>query len=244
MSIEHLESQLESWHRKPGLRFVYTDWFREIEQWLKKGRSFEIGSGIGRIKEYLGDITTIDVMRTPWTDIVGDAEMFPIKDDSTANLILFDVLHHLPRPTFFFKEAFRVLENGGRLIIADPYISIASSFIYKYFHPEPVDMNCDPFEDRVPLSSKEPFDSNQAVATVLFNKRLQTWKNRFSGLSVIFQKRYGFFAYPATGGFGGKTLLPYRVIRWIQRNEKYLTFFSRLLAFRLLIVIEKNANGK
>lgn len=242
--LDHLERQLEAWSRKPGLRFVYTDWYREIEQWMTAGRSFELGCGIGRFKEYLGDVTTVDVLRTRWTDVVGDGEFLPIRSESVANLVLFDVLHHLPHPVSFFREAFRILKYGGRLIVADPYISPVSRFVYNTFHPEPTNSHCDPFEESIPLSSNEPFDSNQAVATVLFYKKFQSWKKHFPGFSILMRKRYAFVAYPATGGFGGRTLLPHKLVKWIQRKEKFLMPLSGLLAFRLLIVMEKNAIGQ
>jgi hypothetical protein len=118
-------------------------------------------------------------------------------------------------------------------------VSFLSGIVYKHFHPENVDFDCDPLQDKA-LSSTNPFDSNQAVATILFYNRLKAWKQHFPGFSVRFRKRYGFLAYPATGGFGGKTLLPYWAIRWLQKKERILAPFARLFAFRALIVLEKN----
>ena len=240
MGSDHLDYQRDAWNRKPGLRAVYRDWFKEINKCMIEGRSIEIGCGIGRIKKYLGGITTVDILKTRWTDVVGDGEILPFKNESVANLILFDVLHHLQHPVLFFREAFRILQYQGRLIVADPYVSLVSRIVYNYFHPEPVNINCNPFQKSVALSSNKPFDSNQAIATLIFYKYIQSWKQHFPQFSLLLRKRYGFLAYPATGGFGGKTLLPFSIISWIQKNEKLLNKFSGLLAFRLLVVLEKD----
>ena len=239
MSISHLEDQLAAWFRKPSLREVYRHWFKEVQQWLLEGPTFEIGSGIGRLSESIEDIVTIDILKTPWTDIVGTAESLPMRRRSVSNLVLFDVLHHLPRPTLFFHEALRVLQDGGRVIVSDPYVSPLSTFVYKHFHPEPVDIDCDPFQPEVPLSSTEPFDANQAIGTLLFYRQLEKWQEQFSKFEVIFRKRFAFIAYPATGGFGFRSLLPGKVISWIQDREKLLSPLSPVLAFRLLVVLEK-----
>ena len=104
MNLDNLERQRESWRRKPVLRDLYREWHEEVRSWLITGPSFEIGCGIGRLKEYVQDLITIDVIETPWTDIVGDAQLLPLKNESAANLVLFDVLHHLPRPVLFFAR--------------------------------------------------------------------------------------------------------------------------------------------
>ena len=45
----------------------------------------------------------------------------PRSSGSLANIVLFDTLHHLGNVRYFFDEALRVLQPGGRVIIMDPY---------------------------------------------------------------------------------------------------------------------------
>ena len=40
---------------------------------------------------------------------------------SLANIVLFDTPHHLENVRYFFDEALRVLQPGGRVIIMAPY---------------------------------------------------------------------------------------------------------------------------
>ena len=132
MSCAILENQLTVWNNKPALKVLYEQWFSEIKHNLTAGISVEVGCGIGRLKEHIPDILTVDIIEFPWTDVVCDAQELPFRSGSIGNLILFDVLHHLSMPMMFFSEASKVLRPGGRMIIM-PYISPVSWLIYKLF---------------------------------------------------------------------------------------------------------------
>ena len=240
MKQKMLECQIQAWNRKPALRMLYVKWFNEIMSHLVPGITLEIGCGIGRLKEYIPGLFSVDIVKTPWTDVVGDAQKLPFKAGNMSNLILFDVLHHLPRPLLFFFEALRILRNGGRVIIVEPYISTLSRFVYDRFHPESVCMNSNPLQIKLPLSSDRPFDSNQAVATLIFYRQLQAWQERFPEFSIIKRDRFAFFAYPATGGFNGKKLLPNKIICVLHMIEGLFAPFAGLLAFRTFVVLQKN----
>jgi len=239
MSREILENQLKAWNNKPALRNIYEKWFNLIKQHLTAGISVEIGCGINRLQTHIPDLVTVDILKLSWADAVCDAHVLPFRRGSIGNLILFDVLHHLSMPMIFFSEASRVLKPGGRIIIMEPYISPVSWLIYKFFHPEPVMMNCNPFSSGVVKNSNRPFDSNQAIPTLIFFKFLKQWQERFPKFTVKTQKKLAFIAYPATGGFGGKQLLSSKLIILIHSMEKYLGFSAFLTAFRIFVVIEK-----
>ncbi|MDY7000720.1 MAG: class I SAM-dependent methyltransferase [Thermodesulfobacteriota bacterium] len=239
MSERILKEQLEAWNQKPALRFLYKQWFRTIQEHLVPGLTLEVGGGIGRLKEYLPELITLDIENTPWTDIVADAKALPVKKESFNNIVLFDVLHHLPRPVLFFRQAERALAPGGRILIMDPYASPASSMVYRFFHPEPLSFDCDPYNEQKPLSSDIPFDSNQAAATIMFFRQRRKWNEMFPNLKVTKRSRTALFAYPLTGGFGGKPYLPEPCILFVAWAEKYLRFLAPVFAFRTFIVLSK-----
>ena len=239
MSIDLLSQQHRAWAAKPCLRFMYTRWFNAIVSFLPSGPCVEIGAGIGKFKEHVPEAITLDIEQTPWTDIAGDAQALPFAENALTGLVLFDVLHHIPRPVFFFEEALRVLRPGGRCIIMDPYISPVSFLVYNYLHPEPVDTACDPFNTEILLSSLTPFDSNQAVSTILFFREKERILALFPAFKMVERQRLALLSYPFSGGFGKKALLPDGLIRWLTEKERYLSVLSSLLAFRALVVLEK-----
>jgi SAM-dependent methyltransferase len=240
MSREILENQLKAWNNKPVLRTLYRQWFNEIERNLTAGISVEIGCGISRLKEHIPDVVTVDVVKLSWIDAVCDAHELPFRSGSVGNLILFDVLHHLSMPMMFFSEASRVLKPGGRMIIIEPYVSPVSWLIFKFFHPEPIWMACNPLDSGMVKSSNRPFDSNQAIPTLIFFRFLKQWRERFPEFTVKTRKKFAFIAYPATGGFGGRQLLTDRLILLTLSMEKYLGFSAFFTAFRVLVVVEKD----
>ncbi len=239
MSQEILNRQLKAWHQKKCLRDLYQNWYEQINSQLGVGRTLEIGPGIGKFKAQHPNILTMDVEKTQWTDMVADAQHLPFKKDCLSNIVLFDVLHHIPNPVQFFGEALTVLKPCGRILIMEPYISFLSYFIYHYFHPEKVDSSVDPLGDKR-ISSNKPFDSNQSVATLIFFKKLDRFRKLFPQYTIIIKKRLAFLAYPLSGGFSGRQLLPDRLISCVSNSEPAFKLLAPFMAFRTLVVLEKH----
>ena len=80
------------WEQKPILRVLYTDWYKDIVQWLQPGLTLEVGGGTGNLKEFSPDVVCTDVIRLPWLDAVADAQYLPFLTNSLANIVLFDTL--------------------------------------------------------------------------------------------------------------------------------------------------------
>ena len=242
MSDAVLHRHREIWQRKPVLRQLYTDWYRDIAAWLTPGRTVEVGGGTGNLKEYASGVCCTDVVSLPWLDVVADAQRLPFQSGSLANLVLFDALHHIENVSLFFDEALRTLKGGGRIIIMDPYISWASWPAYRYLHPEPVNLTQDPLLLTTPQAGRQPFDSNQAIATILFEKELARFQSRYPGLAVRHVRRLAFFAYPLSGGFEHPALIPAWAVAPMLRLERKLEWLGWGLAFRMLVVLERQAD--
>ena len=157
-------------------------------------------------------------------------------------IVLFDALHHLENVRYFFDEALRVLQPGGRVIIMDPYISISSWPIYHFLHPEPVDFEQDPLALSPVRSGRKPFDANQAISTILFERSSRRFQDVYPNLRKLEHHRLAFFAYPLSGGFERPSLMPTWMIRPVLAFERLLTVLSRYLAFRILVVLEKGSS--
>jgi SAM-dependent methyltransferase len=240
MSQQVLHAHRDLWQRKPVLRAIYRDYYRRIVAAAKPGRSLEIGGGSGNLKEHSSDVVSTDLVPTPWLDAAADAQALPFKDGVFENIVAVDVVHHIERPQRFFREAERVLKQGGRLVLLEPGITPGSWVFYKLFHPEPVEMGADPFADGPADPGRKPFDSNQAIPTLLFVQWRKTFEQRFPQLRILRLDWISLLAYPLSGGFRPWSLLPAVAAPGLVRIEDKLSrFVGRYIAFRLFIVLEK-----
>lgn len=240
-TLAHLDSQREIWDRKPLIRALYREYHEYLLANCTAGTIVEIGAGCGNLKSSFGNVISVDIVPSAWVDIVADGQSLPLRDDSVDNLVMLDVLHHIPRPIAFLKEAARVLSAGGRVVMLEPGITLLSRPFYTHFHPEPVDMQVDVFA-QAPLSSAEPFDSNQAIPTLMFSDEQLPTTQASSGLDVVTREWLGPFSYPLSGGFRPWQMLSAGMLHALLRAEKRLPEWLRArTAFRLLVVLEKSA---
>jgi SAM-dependent methyltransferase len=238
--IETLQAHREAWERRPLLRSLYRGWYGRVERELSPvaGPCVELGSGIGAFKEFRPTTVATDIAPSPWADEVTDAEDLPYDDASVGNLVMIDVLHHLPRPSRFLAEATRVLRPAGRVVLLEPYCSPVSTPVYRRFHHELTDLSVDPFGDQ-PLSSGAPFDANLALATLIFWRKLDRFQAMYPGLHLRRRLRFAVLAYPLSGGFTKPAVLPAALERPVAWLERCLDFAAPLLAFRCLVTLER-----
>lgn len=240
MSRKILNEHRETWMSKAVLREIYTDYYQRIVANCVDGRSLEIGGGSGNLKAFIGGVISSDLVPTEWLDVAADAQGLPFVDGCIANIVGVDVLHHIERPRQFLEEAHRVLKPGGRIILLEPAITPLSWLFYNFFHPEPVDMSFNPLVDQPPDPNRAPFDANQAIPTLLIGRYRQAMRQAFPGLRVVSAKRISLLAYPLSGGFRSWSLVPSSLVKPLLRFERWLEpLVHRLMAFRLLMVIEK-----
>jgi SAM-dependent methyltransferase len=179
-----------------------------------------------------------DIGETRWSDAVVDAESMPFDDQTVANLVLIDVLHHLGRPAAFFDEACRVLAPGGRVVILDPYCSPVSTLAYRWLHDEPADLSAPAFADD-PAVGASVGAANQARATLVFFRRVREFAAKWPTLEVIERMRLAALLYPLSGGFSRPQLVPLRLYGPLRTVERLLAPAMPLLAFRCAVILER-----
>jgi SAM-dependent methyltransferase len=241
-TLARFESHRKAWSEDEALRTLYTRWYRRVREELPPpalGPWVELGSGPGLAREVIPELELSDVVRAPWHQHELDAESLPFEDGSLGALVLFDVLHHLPHPERFFTGAVSVLAPGGRIVICEPYVSPLSYPVYRFIHEEGCDLSVDPFAASE-ASGDDPFEGNQAIPTVLLRRRRAELERRFPELVLREFEAFAGLAYPASGGFGRRRLLPLRLWRLLLAIEDRLPrALFRFVGFRLLAVMER-----
>lgn len=239
MSLELLLKHRETWNSKPLLRFIYRTWYRDITAHLTDGMSVELCGGTGNLKEYESSVISTDLTLAPWLDAVVNAEALPFPEASLSNIVLIDGLHHIAKVCTFFEEACRALRTGGRIIILEPYLSPLSFPVYHFIHEEPVDFSRNPLDNESAKKGTLPFDANQAVATILFEKDYHRFHRRFTLLEKTVHRHLLAWNYVLSGGFSHNQLIPTAVAKVLGSVKKIVPLPRRLLAFRLFVVLEK-----
>lgn len=238
---ERLVEHQRIWAEKPTLRTIYMDYHRRLEASCPPGPLLDIGGGSAHFKNYRADVTSLDILPFPGIDVVADAHDMPFEDGRFSGIVMLDVLHHLQRPITFLQEAARVLKPGGRLAMIEPGMSVIAKQFYDRFHQEPVVMSADPFAEGK-QSGDDPFDSNQAIPTLMFasERARARVEATVPSLRVVETRWLGLFAYPLSGGFKSWCLWPALLTKpMITLEDKLLPALGPLLAFRLMVVLER-----
>jgi SAM-dependent methyltransferase len=230
----------EVWSRKPALRIVYENFYDRIAAACRPGLTVEIGGGIGNLKENRKDVVATDIQSAPWLDCVADAHRLPFASGIVANLVMVDVLHHLQYPLMFFREAARVLEKGGRVLMIEPAITWGSTLFYRLLHHEPVRTSINPLAEEMALSRRDPYDANQAIPTLLATRERERLHLLVPELRIRRVVWFAFAAYPLSGGFRPWSLIgPAAARRMLDIERAIEPVLGRWMGFRMMLTVEK-----
>jgi SAM-dependent methyltransferase len=229
---EFVSQHRKIWVARPELRSIYQDWFKQLLRCVDGLHPIiEIGSGPGFFKEYFPHLISTDVVPTRYADVVCDACSLPFQSGSVGAFVMVDVLHHLPKPLEFLTEASRALQPGGRIAMIEPWITVPSYLLYRYFHHEDcsleVDLRC-PFGEL----DKKAFDGNAAIPF----KILKQFKEGLPSLRLVQVDPFLGLPYLATMGFKSARPIPQALIKTAKICERLLSPLRRLASTRILIV--------
>jgi SAM-dependent methyltransferase len=237
-----LQSYRAAWQRKPVLRVIYNDFYDRIAAACIPGATVEIGGGVGNLKDRLSGVVATDIQFASWLDAVVDAQQLPFASASIGNIVMIDVLHHLEFPAAFFREAVRVLQPGGRVIMVEPAITWVSALFYRLMHHEPVRMSADVLGDGCPDPRRDPYEANQAIPTLLATRDRDRFHKLFPNLRIARVDWFALAAYGLSGGFKSWSLISEQFARWLLNIERPLeSTLGRLSGFRMMLVIDKAA---
>ena len=237
--LSEIEANMAAWSRKPLLRKVYSYLYMKVMKKLNNadsGVTVELGSGIGNLKNYVPTAFTSDIFHHDWIDISCSAYDLPFRDESVTNLVLFDVFHHLEHPLAFMKEAERVLIKNGRIVLADPYMSLLTLPIYGLFHHEPVALRRTiSMDDQKPQI--EDYYAAQGNATRVFFNRDEI--KLPSAWYVESAEAFACFSYLLSGGFSKRSFYPSSLLSAMKWLDSRLSRWPKIFAGRCVIEIVK-----
>jgi SAM-dependent methyltransferase len=237
-----IHANAERWRRKPLLQEIYRGFYLEIARELRRdlaGETVEIGSGIGNLKNVVPDALSTDLFPNPWLDRVENAYALSFADGSVANLILFDVWHHLQYPGTALAEFHRVLAPGGRLIIFDPAMGMLGRIVYGLFHHEPLGLR-DEIRWWAPPGfspAKMTYYAAQGNAQRVFFS--DEWGAQLGNWRTVRRTLWAAIPYVASGGFRGPQLYPRSLLPVVGALDRVANCFPALFATRLLVALEK-----
>ena len=235
-----IERNRLAWERKPVLQRAYRDFHKRIAAHIDPavpGVIAELGSGIGNIRDVIPNCVRTDLFPNPWIDQVENAYALTFGDGAVSHLILFDVFHHLQHPRTALSECRRVLAPRGRVIIFDPYVSVAGRLVYGPLHHEPIGFG-EPIVPDAPQSfnvDSHSYYAAQGNATRVF------WKDDaariLDGWEVVARERIGAWAYALTGGYSKPQMYPDAVYPAVRGLDRIAELVPTVLALRTLVVL-------
>ena len=239
---DFIEKNQEYWSRKPILKTLYGDFYRQIARHLSnlpENKIVELGSGLGNIHEVIPNCIRTDLFPNPWIDQVENAYNLSFGDESVSDLILTDVFHHLKYPGTALREFSRVLRKGGRVIMLEPCMSALGILVYGILHDEPIAITKQIEWDAPQRWSPQQIDYYAAqgnASRIFLSKR---FRHQLSDWQSFKTRRFSAIAYAASGGFSKPQLYPTSALPWIRKLEKGLDLFPLLFATRLLVILQK-----
>jgi len=237
VSRTRLEEHRRRWREKPVLERVYAPWFEALlAATAPGGRVLEVGAGPGSLAAFAREkrpdlrFFASDLCAAPWNDLAADAGHLPFADGVVQAVVGLDILHHLARPAVFFHEVARVLGDGGRLALVEPWITPFSWLVYRLIHHERCRLSVYPW-DPFPGGDKDAFDGDAAVPwRIVRDTDAARW--RALGFAPPQRRLVNAFGYLLSLGFRSGSLLPVGAAEAAVALDRWATPLAPLGALR------------
>lgn len=243
---------LDKPYQDPGAEAVFLrQWDRLIARLDDRAQVLiEIGCGKGHFLEHVSAARTqprllvgVDLSRAVFalparrlSGVQADGERLPFRD-GCADCVLFDgSLHHMIDYPHALREAIRLLQPGGLLLIYEPVSSRFSQLVHRLL--DPIIFRHVVYESPIDIKYKHAFQMDRITA-VLREQRMEFEVSRSD-----------FLAYPFTGCYASS---------FFARRERFMRFLiavedramaipvvnriASLFAWRFTIAARKDASG-
>lgn len=149
---------------------------------------YELGCGTGISREFIHNknLKLTDVAANKWLDRTLDALSLDMEDESVDVFILCNVLHHFAYPLTFMKNAAGKLRKGGRILLFEPYTSLALKIPQKLLGLEGWDDDADVFNESVPCCDPlKPWSANNSIPKIMFFEKAEYFEKCVPELRIL-----------------------------------------------------------
>ncbi len=223
---------------KKFLRQIYETWYDQLTKSLPAipGRVLEVGSGAGFLDQRIPDLITSEILFVPPLSVVLDGCHLPLQDGCLRAIVMTDVLHHIPYPRQFFREAARCVRPGGVIAMVEPWRTTWSELIYRHLHHEPFEPGVREweFEALGPLSS-----ANGALPWIMFERDRRIFQSEFPEWSLTRIQPAMPLLYLLSGGLSPFTFQPGFLYPFWERTENIFSPWMHRWAMFAYIVLTR-----
>ncbi|MFN8369422.1 MAG: class I SAM-dependent methyltransferase [Bacteriovoracaceae bacterium] len=232
-------------NRTNNLHYLLQKRYGWISSYIEgKDTVLEVGSGPGLISDYLKEkIILTDLVKYPWIDKEMSAEKLDFPDNSIDVIICSCVLHHLPHPILFLKEAERTLKPNGVLIVIDIKFSILAKMVMGFVKIEGWDYGVNVYDStKSVIEGSDSMDANLAVPDLFFSDT-KMFSQNLPKLKIESKKYFECFIFLISGGIRNKSKtiqLPFVVLKMVHILDKFLIYLMpQFFALSKKIVLRK-----
>ena len=235
-------------NKDSNLHYLLKKRFNWMNDFIKEDEiGIEVGCGTGISKHFIKskNYKISDYANHEWLDYkMIDALKTGFKDQSFDYIISSNMIHHVPYPTNFFKEASRILRPGGRVIIQEINCSLIMRKLLRAMRHEGYDFTIDVFDDKLICTDPEDlWSANCAIPNLLFDDKSK-FERKIPDFKVIYSSHSEFLNFINSGGVISKTInipLPKFVLKTLKIIDDTLTkLFPNIFALQRQIVLIKN----
>lgn len=227
--------------RNALLEEIYLDFYARISTEIPADRfpkTLELGSGGGFLKELAPHVITSECVAVPGLERVVDAckihEAF--EEGELDAICALNVFHHLPDAAGFLSGASRVLRQGGRIVLVEPWFTPVGQWFHRLIHHEP---SVDDANFWGIVGNGRMTAANTRLPTSVFRDSDERFARDFPTLRIVRREPFHKWLYLVSGGLQINTRIPRRLARKLVSWDRKSVTGDRLTGIFALVVVER-----